>query len=168
MKTELLSLRGKESRRRSVGRGNDEPTGRMNLCRVQWCARKADAPLLRSPVPPLIVDHTGPRRKNEPGAAVGRMRIQCCREDCFVGQIPEMEKVCVEMASYCRKRKKVECGLPSRHHRMSLASFDRSPATQSINQFTDGGILGRAHWARQGGRRWHISLWSLSFYSQKM
>ena len=80
------------------------------------------------------------------------------------------ESLCreLEMASYCRKRKKVECGLPSRPHRMSLASFDRSPATQSINQFADGGILGRAHWAWQGGRRWHISLWSLSFYSQKM
>ena len=128
---------------------------------------KGNGQYFTKPSPSAFVVHTVPRREREPGAAVGRMRIRCCRDDGFVGQIPEI-KVSVDVHGRCREEKEVECGLSSRHHRMSLASFDRSPATQSINQFADGGILGRAHWAWQGGRRWHIFLWSLSFYSQKM
>ena len=109
----------------------------MSLCRVQWCARKADAPLLRSPVLPLssFVPFRGER---ESGAAVGRMRIRCCRDDGFVGQIPE-NKVHVYARGRCRERKNVECWLSSRHHRMSLASFeDRLPLNQSISSRTEG------------------------------
>ena len=90
------------------------------------------------PSPSAFVVRTVPRRERELGAAVGRMRIRCCRDDGFVGPMPEI-KVSVHARGRCREEKEVECGLSSRHHRMSLASLiDRLPLNQSISSRTEG------------------------------